>query len=164
MKSFRQSVIRGVQLAALNVLALGLLGVPATAQASSEAKLLVSATVLKRATLQVLAQPSSVVVTAADIERGYVDVPVPAQVAIQSNTRHGYQLEFSSEGDFMQQILVRGLNNDLQLSPAGGVVTQQPTPGGVTNTVLALGFRFLLSESARQGTYTWPVRLSVKPL
>src|SRR5688572_9964470 len=128
MKSFRQLVICGLQLAAL-------LGVPATAQASSEAKLLVSATVLKRATLQVLAQPSTVVVTAADIARGYVDVPVPAQVAIQSNTRHGYQLEFSSEGDFMRQILVRGLNNDLQLSPAGGVVTQQPTVGGVTKTV-----------------------------
>jgi hypothetical protein len=164
MKNFRQLVIRGAQLAALNMLVLGLLSVPATAAANSEVKLVVSATVLKRATLQVLAQPSSVVVTAADIARGYVDVPAPAQVAIQSNTRHGYQLEFASEGDFMRQIMVRGLNNDLQLSPAGGVVTQQPTGGGVTKTVLALGFRFLLSESAQQGTYAWPMRLSVTPL
>jgi hypothetical protein len=164
MKNVAQSVVRGVQLAAFNMLALGLLGVPVTAAASSEAKLVITATVLKRATLRILAQPPSVVVTAADIARGYVDVPTPAYVAIQSNTRHGYQLEFAAEGDFMRQVMVRGLSNDLQMSPAGGVVMQQPRGTGVTITTLALGFRFLLSESAREGAYAWPMRLSVTAL
>jgi hypothetical protein len=152
--------------AIFGAMAIGLLGasVPLTAAASSEAKLTVSATVLKRASLKVLAQPSSVVVTAADIARGYVDVPAAAQVAIQNNSLGGYLLEFASQGDFMRQIMVRGLASDVQLSPAGGAIMQPSTGSGVTRTTLALGFRFLLSESAQQGTYAWPMRLSVTPL
>lgn len=81
-------------------------------------KLTVRATVPKRTSLKVLAQPGSVAVTAGDIARGYVDVLAPAQVAIKSNTSGGYLLEFASQGDFMRQILVTGLANDVQLSPS----------------------------------------------
>jgi len=34
----------------------------------------------------------------------------------------------------------------------------------MSKAVLALGFRFVLSESARQGVYAWPMRMSVTPL
>src|SRR5665647_154909 len=149
----------------LGFLTVGLLAGPlAAAAGSNEAKLMVSATILKHASLQVLAQPASVVVTEADIARGYVDVPTGAQVAIRNNSLSGYMLEFASQGDFMRQILVRGLGNDVQLSPAGGAVTQHSTGRGVTKTTLDLGFRFVLAESAHQGTYAWPMRLSVTPL
>jgi hypothetical protein len=73
-------------------------------------------------------------------------------------------LEIGSHGDFMRQIVVRGLGADVQLSPAGGNVTQQASSTSVTKATLALGFRFLLSETAREGTYSWPVRLAVTPL
>lgn len=153
------------QFAIFAALAVGLPSVstPVAAAGSSEAKLTVSATVLKRASLRMLAQPASIVITASDIERGYVDVPAAAQVAIQSNSPDGYLLEFTSGGDFMRQILVRGLANDVQLSPVGGAVMQS-SGGGVTRTTLALGFRFVLAESAKEGTYSWPMRLSVTPL
>ena len=95
---------------------------PVAAVASDQAKLTVSATVLKHASLKVLAQPTSVVVTAADIARGYVDVAAPAQIAIKSNSPLGYMLEFANQGDFMRRILVRGLATEVQLSPAGGAV------------------------------------------
>lgn len=147
---------------ALHALALGLLCAMLPAQADT--RLTVSATILKRASLQVLAQPSSVLVTAADVARGYVDVPAAAQVAVRSNAPAGYLLEFASQGDFMREIVVRGLETDVQLSPAGGMVSQRGTGKGVTKTTLALGFRFLLSESAQEGTYAWPMRLSVVPL
>lgn len=163
MRYAKTALIRTVQVAMCSALALSLLGMPATATAG-DVKLTVSATVLKHASLNVLAQPSSVVVTEADISRGYVDVPTPAQVAIKSNTAGGYLLEFASQGDFMRQILVRGLANDVQLSPAGGAVMRPSSGTGVTKTTLALGFRFVLAESARQGTYPWPIRLSVTPL
>ena len=164
MESLRQTVIRAARSAFLGA-ALGAMLAPAGAAAGdgSELKLVVTATVLKRASLKVLAQPSSVVVTAADIARGYVDVPMPAEVAISSNTSQGYVLEFASQGDFMRQILVRGLATDVQLSPAGGTVMQNTTGAGVVRTTLSLGFRFFLSDSARQGTYAWPMRLSVLP-
>lgn len=142
---------------------LALLGAVASAHAG-EVKLDVTATVAKSASLKVLEQPASVVVTASDLARGYVDVPASSQVAIQSNTPNGYLLEFSNAGDFMRQILVRGLSGDVQLSPAGGLVTQRPASGGVTKTTLALGYRFVLSEAARPGTYAWPMHLSVTPL
>jgi hypothetical protein len=128
---------------------------------AGETQVKVSVTVAKHASLRVVSQPGAVVVTAADIQRGYVDVPVAAQVAVQSNTP-GYLLDFASEGDFMRQIVVRGLGADVQLSPAGGVVTQT-APGNV-KTTLALGFRFVLSDGAQPGAYPWPMRLAAQPL
>ena len=147
------------------VLALGLLGAPVVAAAdSNEVRLSVTATVLKHASLKVLAQPASVVITAADISRGYVDVPSPAQVAIQSNSQEGYMLMFASEGGFMRQTLVRGLGHDVQLDMAGGGIARGPEGRGMAKATLDLGFRFVLSESAQQGVYPWPMRLSVTPL
>lgn len=131
---------------------------------ADQARVQVSATVLKHASLKVLAQPASVVVTAADIARGYVDVPAPAQVAIKSNSARGYMLEFANDGDFINSILVKGLSNDLQLSPAGGAVMQPYSGHGVTRTTLDLGFRFMLAKSAQAGTYPWPLHLSVTPI
>jgi len=157
-----------VRLALCGAVAIGLVvlsGVCSTALAGSGgAKLTVTATVLKRASLKVLAQPSSVAVTADDIARGYVDMLAPAQVAIKSNTSGGYLLEFASQGDFMRQILVRGLANDVQLSPSGGVVMQASAGSGVTRTTLDLRFRFVLTDAAQAGTYSWPIHLSVTPL
>lgn len=136
---------------------------------ANEVKLLVSATVMKKASLQVLTQPATVVLTAADIARGYVDMLAPAQFAVQSNSRNGYLLMFGSEGEFFRQTLVRGLSNDVQLDGNGGGVVQQNAGGsgsgsGITKTVLALTFRFILSDVAKQGVYAWPMRLSVSAL
>lgn len=161
----KKSLDRTVRLAVYGMLMISLLAVPEAFRAgSNEITLTVSATVLKHASLKVLAQPSSVVVTAADIARGYVDGPAAVQVAIQNNSAGGYLLEFASQGDFMHQILVSGLAHEAQLSPAGGVIAQPSTGYGVTRTTLGLGFRFVLSESAQPGTYPWPMRLSVTPL
>ena len=132
---------------------------------ASETTLTVSAAVLKHASMQVVAQPDSVVVTAEDIARGYVDVPGTAKITVQSNTQGGYLLHFARLGDFFRQALVRGLAGpDLQLEEGGGAVAQASTGQGMTRTALDLAFRFVLSESARQGVYSWPVRLSVAPL
>ena len=127
-------------------------------------KIAISATVQKHASLKMLTQPSSVVVTAADIAKGYVDVPAPASIQIRSNTQDGYLLMFESQGDFMRQTVVRGLANDVQISMAGGGVAQNMAGKGMRQAQFDLGFRFLLAESARQGVYPWPIRLSVTPL
>ena len=138
---------------------------PALAEAGSgDAKLTVTATVMKHASLTVLAQPASVIVTAADIVRGYVDVPSPAHVAIQSNSQSGYMLMFASEGEFLRQTLVRGLDNDVQLDTVGGGVARRAEGRGMSKATLDLVFRFILSDSAKQGVYAWPMRLSVAAL
>ena len=127
-------------------------------------KFAISATVQKHASLKVLTQPLSVVITAADIAKGYVDVAAPASVQVRSNTRDGYFLMFESQGEFMRQTVVKGLVNDVQISAAGGGVAQNTDGKGMRQAQLDLGFRFVLAESARQGVYPWPMRLSVTPL
>jgi hypothetical protein len=124
----------------------------------------VSATVLKKATLRVLSQPSAVSITPTDIARGYVDVSVPAHVAVKSNSPDGYLLEFASQGEFFRQIVVHGLPNDVRLGAAGAAVMQPAAASGVTRAQLELGFRFLLTDSAQPGTYSWPVHLTVSPV
>jgi len=142
----------------------GLFASAVPAAAATGAKLQVTVNVMKRATLQVLAQPTSVVLTAADIARGYVDIPATAQLAVQSNSGEGYMLEFVNQGDFVRQILVKGLDTDVQVGAGGGSVMQRASGMGVTRATLNLGFRILLSASAQQGSYAWPMRVAVAPL
>lgn len=150
--------------ALLMALAVGGMVMPLAAEASGETKLTVSATVSKHASLQVLTQPVSVVITAVDMARGYVDALSPTQVTVQSNTQDGYLLMFDNQGDFLRHALVKGLDSDVQVSGSGGGVAQRSTGGGMHKNLLHLGFRFILSDSARQGVYAWPIRLSVTPL
>lgn len=163
MKHLTKAVLHTTRSALVGVAFLGLAAVSLTAGAM-ENKLTVSATVLKHASLQVVSQPGSVAVTAADIARGYVDVPATAQIMVKSNTQDGYLLTFASQGDFVRHALVRGLGSDVQLGPDGGGVAQKSSGRGMTRTALDLGFRFVLSASAQQGVYAWPIRLSVTPL
>lgn len=163
MKRTNQSFFQAVKSALIGGVLLGLAAAPFAADAA-ESTLKVSATVLKHASLQVVSQPGSVAVTAADIARGYVDVPATSQLMVKSNTADGYMLNFASQGDFFSQATVRGLGNDVQLGADGGGVARRAAAQGMTQTSLDLGFRFTLSASAQQGVYAWPMRVSVTPL
>ena len=144
-KAVPENFLSSFRCLVLQFFAFALLGLPLIAAAdSSGAKLLVSASVIKHASLQVLAQPRSVLVTAADIARGYVDVLSPAQVAVKSNTSSGYLLIFESQGEFLRQTLVKGLGVEVQLGASGGGVTHRPSGRGMSKTVHDLEFRFLL--------------------
>lgn len=163
MENFK-AMVRLAQSAAVGAAFVSLLMAPAAVAAEgSETKLSVTATVLKHASLKVLAQPSSVVVTAADIARGYVEVPSPAQIAVKNNST-GYMLVFAGHGDFVRQVRVRGLGSEVQMGADGGAVSQANSGGGMSSTVLDLGFRFELSAAAQQGVYPWPMQMSVVPL
>lgn len=153
LKVFRRIVYGGISV--------GLLAVP---MASITIKLTVTVTIPKRASLKVLAQPGSVVLAAADIARGYVDVPGFLEVAVQNNSADGYLLTFENQGEFIKQTRVRGLGYDVQFDAMGGSIPQSANGRGVQKVTLNLGFRFALADSARQGAYAWPIRLSVAPL
>ena len=161
---FNATIAKVATFGFFGVVVLGMFMPVLAAAGSSEAKLTVTATVAKHASLKVLTQPASVVVTVADIARGYVDVPSPAHVAIQTNSQSGYMLMFASEGEFLRQTLVRGLGNDVQLDTAGGGIARRPEGRGMSKATLDLVFRFILSDSAKQGVYAWPMRLSVAVL
>lgn len=155
----------GTVWSALLVLALAAPLFPSLAAAAggSEAKLTVSATIRQYAYLRVIAQPTSVVVTAADLRRGYVDANAPMRVAVKSNSA-GYMLIFAGHGEFVRQIRVRGLDNEVQMGPSGGAISQSGYLRGITDSALDLSFRFELSAGAEEGVYPWPMQLSVVPL
>ncbi|MFC5496178.1 hypothetical protein ACFPOE_01410 [Caenimonas terrae] len=123
-----------------------------------------SATVLKRATLTVLKQPASILVTEADVARGYLAVPSAVQVAVQTNSPAGYVLLVAAQDDFVREIVMSGLDSDIQLGAAGGLVFQRGGVRGVTRKNLDLRFRLVLAKGAQRGEHPWPVQLSVTPL
>ena len=82
----------------------------------------------------------------------------------QADNRVKPLLMFASEGEFLRQTLIRGLGNDVQLDTAGGGVARRPEGRGMSKATLDLVFRFVLSSSAKQGVYAWPMRLSVSAL
>lgn len=142
-----------------------LLGLSVTALADpGSTSLALTLTVRRHASLKVLSQPASVTLTAADIARGYLDVPGPAQLAVRSNTAGGFLLLFTTFGDFVREVRVRGLGNEVQLGAAGGAVAHGSTGSGMSSTMLDLGYRFELAASAQQGVYPWPMQVAVQPL
>ena len=149
----------GAFLVALVALVTLLSSVPATA-----ADLVISATIAKKAELQTLARPAVLEITATDVERGYIEVPSSAQFTVRSNSPSGYLLVFDTRGDFISGTQVSGLNRAVQLSSAGGSVAQPSTSRGYAPGSLDLGFRFMLSPSARAGVHAWPLQVSVAPL
>jgi hypothetical protein len=136
----------------------------AVAAEAGSGTLAVTATVVKRATLQVLAQPASVLVTDADLARGYVEVPAPVQVAVQSNSPAGYMLVLAGQHDFVREVLMSGLDSDVQVGAHGGMIPQRSAGRGVLRRTLELKFRFVLAKNAQRGEHPWPLQLSVAPL
>lgn len=161
MNKYPKARCRSLRWAFWAMLSFGVLSSAAAGESSGNIK--VSATILKHASLTVTAQPGALVVTAADIARGYVDVPAQAHIAVHTNSP-SYALDIGAQADFLRHIIVRGLGPDVQLSPAGGLVTQPASSTSVTRVALALGFRFVLADGARAGTYAWPVRMSALPI
>lgn len=132
--------------------------------AEASSALAVTANVAKRATLQVFSQPSSVLVTEADLARGYVEVPTPVQVAVRSNSPAGYMLVLAAQAGFVREILMSGLDSDVQVSAQGGLIPQRSGGRGVLRKTLELKFRFVLAKDAQRGEHPWPMQLSVAPL
>ena len=129
---------------------------------ADNATLAVTATIAKRSTLQVMASPAHVVVSRADIDRGFVDVPGAAQLTIRSNSADGIAIEITAVADFFAQAFIHGLDTAVQVGPNGGIVMQGAPARGATD-VRALRFRLVLARGVEPGIYPWPLRLSIAP-
>jgi len=132
--------------------------------ASAGAKITVSATVAPRATLKVVHQRPELVITGADIARGYVDVPSASRIEVRNNSPAGYLLVFEDRDGFLQafdQVQVRGLGTEVQIGRSGGWIPQPYSRGTET---MELSYRFILMKHARPGTYAWPLTVTTRPL
>lgn len=123
------------------------------------ARFTVSVVVPVRVTLAAVDVPSEMVVSAADLERGYKDVA--ATYRVSHNHRRGYLLRLSPRIGVTREVEVQGLPATLVVREESVEVVQVGPPG---SRELALGFRFVLDPAAVPGRYPLPVLVAVQPL
>lgn len=147
-------------------LAFGTLAVnlPAAAADTGSATLAVSANVVRHASVRLLSAAQTVSIAAADIARGYVDIPAPSRLEIRSNSPNGYLIAIESAAGYARGTEVRGLGDTVSFGPFGGVVNVKADGAGMRLIPVELHFRVLLSDAARPGIHPWPLQLSVLPL
>jgi hypothetical protein len=122
----------------------------------------VSATVNAIAKLEVRSAPTEIVVSDADLRRGFIDVAQPTDLLIRSNSAHGYALDLTTVTPMLASIVVRGLSSEQSLSAEGGTIVQRwQAPQTVA---LSLRFRLVLAPGLAAGRYPWPMRLDVRPI
>jgi len=124
----------------------------------SKAVVTVTATVVARTNLNVLHQAPEIVITEADVERGYVDVRSATKIEIKSNS--GYSLIFENNGFPFKEVEVSGLGRTITIGQNGGMVFH-PEKG---SAIIELNYRFLLYKDIHPGTYNWPLSISVSPM
>lgn len=119
----------------------------------------VSVVVPSHATLTVLEQPSRFTVSADDVERGYADVSVRYRVS--HNDPRGYLLRLAPRPGGDWRVAVQGLSGEVVLEDQDIELMQA---GAAGRQDFALGFRVLLDDSTRPGTYAMPVLITATPL
>jgi hypothetical protein len=102
-----------------------------------------------------------VVVTRADIARGYVDLPAAARLGPRTSAASVCMLVSGVGSEALSEIHVSGLGGDTVVRPQGGWAC---TPSAPNSTTLELAYRFVLSSDARPGSHSWPVSLSIQGL
>ncbi|MEW6570922.1 MAG: hypothetical protein AB1390_07085 [Nitrospirota bacterium] len=112
--------------------------------------------------LRVIYQTSEIVITQADITRGYVDVPVAAKMEIQNNNLSGYLIVFGGLNGPFKEAAVEGLGKEIRITSAGGWIAEPYN--GRDPFIIELSYKFILSENAYPGTYAWPLTISVSPI
>lgn len=129
-------------------------GVAATTSVS------VSAFVRPTATCSVDVQPGSVLVTADDVRRGYVDLPASSRVRVRTNSSNGYMLVLEVESAEFDAVVLEESGERVEIRGSGFV--DRPFRGRA-EVVSELGYRLLLNPATQPGVYAWPVALSAQP-
>ena len=134
-----------------------------TAQAGQVSTVLpVSVTVLTNARLNIGFQTQQLVITQADIKRGFIEVIPAMQLSVSTNSQLGYSIEFNPVGYIFETVQIMGLGNSVELGAEGGRVVQRIA--GPQKSAFELSFRFNLRHDIVPGIYLWPLQLSVHGL
>lgn len=148
----------------LAVVALLMAALAGQAWANPQATLQVSARVMPYTRVASQSSPATLVVTAADVERGYVDAESPLAFSIVSNSGHGATLVFAPLSPHVEQASVAGLPRPVQVGRSQQSI-YLPMPGsGMSRLALSLRFRFYLAAGTPAGVHPWPVRVSTEVL
>ncbi len=132
---------------------------------TSRARVTVTARVLAHTSIKFLYQAPELVVTNADISRGYVEIHDASRIELKNNNPDGYMLVFegtNGQVNLVKEIQVQGLGREVQIDQYGGWIVLPNE--GLAPVTKELSYRFVLSEKAQPGSYMWPLTLSVRPM
>jgi len=129
--------------------------------ASTSALLSVSVQVVARTILTVDSQPANIEITAADVARGYVDLPQAMAFRVRSNAINGYAVQFDPMSYPFSSADINWGNTTATVGTDGTWLTRRYQQG---TTAGSLSVRLTLSPSAAPGSYTWPVRVAANSL
>jgi hypothetical protein len=133
-------------------------------QDTTSSNIIISATqeVQSHTALKIVSQDSELIVTYADILRGYVDISFATHIEIRNENLAGYLVVFNGVSGPFKEVVVKGLGREAQISSCGGWISQPYN--GRDPVMIELSYRFILSEDAQPGTYAWPLTISVSPI
>lgn len=126
---------------------------------SAAARINVSAIVRPVIQNRITNRQNTLSISEQDLKRGYIEVPEATFIEVRSNTK--YLLNFSNMNDYIKEITVKGLENEVVISSNEAFVLQPYSPN-LKRQVLS--YRFILSENARPGLYAWPLVIRVSPI
>ncbi len=156
---FQKKLVRVVLIAVIALASVHAVQVPQAAAGSISTVIRVSAVVLARSQLKALRQPAMLVVTEADVQRGYVEVSGASFYEIWNNSPAGCVLTLDSNGFPFREAVVTVMGREIIINPTGGIIVI-PITG---RREIALDYRFVLAGGAQPGTYAWPFSLTVNP-
>ncbi len=136
------------------------IAVPLRNMYRTSGELRVEVTVLARHDLKILFQIPSITVTQADIQKGSIDISSATQIYVYDNSRDGYELLFEGLDWPFKQVLIHGLNNDVQINLPAAFIHQSYSKRPIT---AALSYHFDLAGDAKPGEYQWPLSISLPP-
>lgn len=135
------------------------LAAPAAAS-GNRAEVQIHATVQARALIDRQRLPQHVVISDADVARGYVDVEQPVELGIRSNHPGGVVLGFSLNSQQLEAVDVQAAQGGYP-HPAG-IFVPQPERGLRAHSV-SLKVRLKLAPQARPGTIAHPLSVFLAP-
>lgn len=124
------------------------------------AQMAVTATVVESVSIRSVFQAHRLVITAQDVQRGFVEVPAGSRFEIRN--KGPCLFEFRATGDLFRSVRVTGLDGAAELGLSGGTLLQSALgdPAGK----VAVNYRFILAAGVSPGAYDWPLALTVLPM
>lgn len=128
--------------------------------ADVRAHMSVSATVVDTVGIRPLHQAQNLVVTAQDVQRGYVEVPAASRFEIRS--RGATVFEFRPTADIFRSVKVSSTGGAAEFGAGGGTLLQKSSGDALAS--VSVNYRFDLAAGVSPGTYRWPLALTVLPM
>ena len=129
-------------------------------EAAARSQVQVTATVPARAISESQTQLGELIVSAADIARGYVEVTVASRLKVSANNPEGYAVDFFPRVAIFKSVTVSSSSAKAHMGEEGGTMIVRGQHGH--KMPLDLSYRFELHENLAPGTYAWPLAVSVR--